>query len=90
MSSETEQKLGTLLKTTQESGSSNVSASASNNQQDRTATLGLKRPDSASKFSDSHEKEKFSVALKERQEKLKVHMAKANCTMHYEVFRFWT
>uniref|UniRef100_A0A1J3J5K1 RNA helicase n=1 Tax=Noccaea caerulescens TaxID=107243 RepID=A0A1J3J5K1_NOCCA len=71
MSSETEQKLGTLLKTTQESGSSNVSTSASNNLQDRTATLGLKRSDSASKFSDSHEKEKFSVALKERQEKLK-------------------
>ncbi|CAA7020316.1 unnamed protein product [Microthlaspi erraticum] len=71
MSSETEQKLGTLLKTTQESGSSNVSTSAINDQQDRTATLGLKRPDPASKFSDSHEKEKFSVALKERQEKLK-------------------
>ncbi|ESQ52215.1 hypothetical protein EUTSA_v10016179mg [Eutrema salsugineum] len=71
MSTETEKKLGTLLKTTQESGSSSVSTSAFNDQQDRTATLGLKRPDSASKSLDSHEKEKFSVALKERQEKLK-------------------
>lgn len=81
MSTETEKKLGSLLKTTQESGSSNASTSAFNDQQDRTAALGLKRPDLASKLSDSPEKEKFSVALKERQEKLKVHMAKANCSI---------
>lgn len=74
MSTETEKKLGSLLKTTQESGSSNASTSAFNDQRNRTATLGLKRPDSASKLSDSLEKEKFSVALKERQEKLKVHI----------------
>nr|VDC89192.1 unnamed protein product [Brassica oleracea] len=71
MSSETERKLGSLLKTTQQVGSSNASTSASNDQQDRTAAPGLKRSDSASKFSDSHEKEKFSVALKDRQDKLK-------------------
>lgn len=74
MSTETEKKLGSLLKTTQESGSSSASSSAFNDQKDRTATLGLKRPDSASKLPDSGEKETFSVALKERQEKLKVHV----------------
>ncbi|XP_010505118.1 PREDICTED: DExH-box ATP-dependent RNA helicase DExH1 isoform X1 [Camelina sativa] len=71
MSTETERKLGSLLKTTQESGSSSSSTSAVQDQQDRTATLGLKRPDSASKLPDSLEKEKFSAVLKERQEKLK-------------------
>ncbi|XP_010509536.1 PREDICTED: DExH-box ATP-dependent RNA helicase DExH1-like isoform X2 [Camelina sativa] len=71
MSTETERKLGSLLKTTQESGSSSSSTSAVHDQQDRTATLGLKRPDSASKLPDSLEKEKFSAAHKERQEKLK-------------------
>ncbi|KAL1211160.1 DExH-box ATP-dependent RNA helicase DExH1 [Cardamine amara subsp. amara] len=71
MSTETEKKLGTLLKTTQESGSSNASTSAFSDQQDRTVTLGLKRPESTSKLLDSLEKESFSVALKERQEKLK-------------------
>ncbi|KAG2332690.1 hypothetical protein Bca52824_003870 [Brassica carinata] len=71
MSSETERKLGSLLKTTEQAGSSNASTSASNDQRDSTSAPGLKKSDSASKFSDSHEKEKFSVALKERQEKLK-------------------
>ncbi|KAF8091347.1 hypothetical protein N665_0447s0007 [Sinapis alba] len=71
MSSETERKLGTLLKTTQQAGSSNASTSASNDQRDSTAAPALKKSDSASKFSDSHEKEKFSVALNDRQEKLK-------------------
>ncbi|CAH8382009.1 unnamed protein product [Eruca vesicaria subsp. sativa] len=71
MSSETERKLGTLLKSTQQVGSSNASTSASNDQQDRSAAPGLKKTDSASKFSDSHEKEKFSIALKDRQDKLK-------------------
>lgn len=75
MSTETERKLGSLLKTTQESGSSSASASPFNGQQDRTSTLGLKRPDSASKLPDSLQKEKFSVALKDRQEKLKVHIS---------------
>lgn len=74
MSTETERKLGSLLKTTQESGSSSSSTSAFNSQQDRTETLGLKRPDSASKLPDSLENEEFSAALKERQEKLKVHI----------------
>lgn len=68
MSSETERKLGSLLKTTQQVGST----SGSNDQQDRTSAIGVKKSDSASKFSDSHEKEKFSVALKDRQDKLKV------------------
>ena len=72
MSSETERKLGSLLKTTQQVGSSNASSSGSNVQRDSTSALGLKKSDSASKFSDSHEKEKFSVALKDRQDKLKV------------------
>ncbi|CAH8264868.1 unnamed protein product [Arabidopsis lyrata] len=71
MSTETERKLGSLLKTTQESGSSSAKASPFNGQQDRTSTLGLKRPDSASNLPDSLQKEKFSVALKDRQEKLK-------------------
>lgn len=66
-----QRNLGSLLETKQE---------AKNDQHERTAPLELKRPIFDSNVSVSHEKEKFSVAHKDMKKKLKVHMAKANCT----------